>query len=91
MSGEKDDRIVVRYDRGILNERPYRHNCRHGSVFRAERCDFKGGVEVAFCNGKLTDKQRMEDVAEMIGFHAVNVYPYLNGFSGYDCIEFKNM
>lgn len=31
------------------------------------------------------------DVAEMIGYHAINIHPDLNGFSGYDCIHWMEL
>jgi hypothetical protein len=83
---EKERYIVVRFPK--LNDNPFEHNCLHGTVFKAERCDFKGGVKVTFRDDAITDKQKMADVAQMIGYHAVNIYPRLNGFSGYDCIQF---
>lgn len=33
----------------------------------------------------------MRDAAEMAGYHAVNIRPELNGFQGYDCLEFKEI
>lgn len=29
------------------------------------------------------------DVAQMIAYHAMNIWPELNGFQGYDCIKFE--
>ena len=69
----------------LLNETPFSHNCRYGTVFSATRCDFRDGVIV-------TDIPKKEllamDMAEMIGYHACAILPELNGFQGYDCISF---
>jgi len=35
----------------------------------------------------ITMNALVSDVTEMIGFHAVNIYPELSGFAGYDCID----
>ena len=64
------------------------HTGSHGYVFEA-RADLKGGVHVkdpvvgSGCAGA------MADYGEFIGFHALQVWPTLNGFAGYDCVEIK--
>ena len=68
------------------HETPFDHNYHFGTVFRSETCDFKNAILVY-------DKPQNEilfarDVAEMIAFHAFNIHPELNGFQGYDCINF---
>ena len=68
----------------ITNESSFSHHCHYGTMFVAKRCDFRGGVQAI---GAPKDKAAFaSDVAEMIGYHAVNIRPELNGFSGYDCI-----
>jgi hypothetical protein len=73
----------------FLNDRPFEHNCRHGSKFLAGRCDFGGGVTAHVPSG-LTDAELASDIAEMIGFHATMILDEgrLNGFRGYDNIRF---
>lgn len=69
-----------------LNHKPFSHYCRFGTRFGASRCDFRDGVSVMY-DRPLTKEEAASDVAEMIGYHAVNIRPELNGFQGYDCIE----
>jgi len=69
------------------NDKPFIHKSRYGTSFRAGRCDFQDGVVVT-CRAK-DPVQLASDVAEMIGFHATLIHPDLNGFSGYDCIDFQ--
>lgn len=69
----------------FINHKSFSHYCRYGTKFTASRCDFRDGVEVS--DVPETQTQFACDVAEMIGYHAVNIRPELNGFQGYDCIN----
>lgn len=69
-----------------MNEKSFSHHCRFGTKFSCERCDFNSPIKVEDAPTDVT--QRMSDVAEMIGFHATNIWPDLNGFQGYDCLQF---
>lgn len=69
-----------------MNERPFEHHCSNGSSFQCDRCDFAKPIKVL---DKPSDEELFAaDVAEMIGYHATNIWPDLNGFQGYDCIHF---
>ncbi len=70
-----------------MNEKPFDHQGRYLS-FTASRCDFAEGVEVEV-TGAPSRVDIINDVAAMIGFHATNIHPHLNGFQGYDCCGFK--
>ena len=70
-----------------MNSNPFYHQGRF-LTFRASRCDFSEGVEVEV-TGTPSRIDIMNDVAAMIGYHATNVHPLLNGFQGYDCCNFK--
>ncbi len=72
----------------LLNEEPFRHICQNGTIFTADRCDFIGGV-TAKTPPNMRPERLMQDVAEMIGFHATNIHPDLSGFSGYGVATFK--
>jgi hypothetical protein len=75
----------------INNEKPFKYISRNGTSFSARRCDFVGGVSVTakqFSGDVFPEKRMVQDVAEMIGYHAANIRPELNGFAGYDCIDF---
>ena len=72
----------------FMNEKRFEHNCHNGTEFIATRCDFQGGVRVVVPKG-LSEERLMCDVAEMIGYHATNIHPDLNGFSGYGNVAFN--
>jgi hypothetical protein len=37
----------------------------------------------------VSDKKVMADMVEFGAWHAINIYPDLNGFQGYDCVSFN--
>jgi hypothetical protein len=71
-----------------MNDKPFRHICRYGIQFDCTRCDF-GDIIVVTWSLVPTYDQFARAVATMIGFHATNILPNLNGFQGYDTIRFK--
>lgn len=64
-----------------LNEKPFEHRARNGTVFRAERCDFVDGV-TAHVPRRLSPAQMMADAVELGAWHCANIVPQLNGFTG---------
>ena len=70
-----------------INEKPIQHRAGHGTEFLADRADLRGGVKVIT---HITNDPKLikSDYAEFAAWHAHNIHPQLNGFSGYDCIEF---
>lgn len=70
-----------------INERVFSHSGPNGTVLRATRCDFRDGVEI-FVGGKISAERLMQDISAIIGYHAVNIRPLLNGFAGYDTVKF---
>jgi|GEM_PF-2835905 len=75
-----------------LNETSFEHRSRNGVNFVADRCDFRNGVTAKIPQDLpelLNDKEKlMQDVAEMVGYHATNIWERLNGFQGYDTVTF---
>lgn len=66
---------------------PLQHRSANGTNFRC-RADLISGV---ITEDVPEDKNlAMADAGEFLGWHAVNIYPQLNGFRGYDCVEFVN-
>ncbi|MEK7602178.1 MAG: hypothetical protein AAB472_01720 [Patescibacteria group bacterium] len=65
----------------FLNDKPFEHRCHNGTIFRADRSDFVGGVDVYF-PARLCEMKRLQDVAEMTYFHTQNIIPRLNGYMG---------
>jgi len=78
-----------------MNDMPFMHNSFHGTSFTCDRCDFKTPVNVKLDVSlmEVADvdilSKIMLDISEMIGYHATNIFPQLNGFQGYDCIRYK--
>jgi hypothetical protein len=73
-----------------MNDKPFDHVSHFGTKFVAPKADFRDGV-IIHRSVHLDDVHFLSDLAEMIGYHAVNIHPELNGFQGYDCINFKIM
>lgn len=72
----------------VRNTSPIGHTCRNGTYFEAARADLAGGVHVRFAEfGKRSD-EALADFAEFGAWHQHNIWPYLNGFGGYDNISF---
>lgn len=72
---------------GINNSTPIEHRSHFGTLFAAERADLSTGVKVS---GVPEDAaSAMSDVAEFAAFHAMQVWPELTAFPGYDCIYFE--
>lgn len=69
-----------------INDRPFEHYSHgyHGVRIKAERCDFRGGVTVLH---HPTDRLAA-GLAECMAWHAINIRPMLNGFAGYDNIQY---
>lgn len=69
-----------------MNKQTFSYISHYGTQFECSRCDFKAPIRISEAQGD--EHQRKSDLAEMIGFHAVNIHPNLNGFQGYDCLKF---
>lgn len=78
-----------------MNDMPFEHICKNGTVFTCERCDFRAPVKVKteFSLMEMADVEILQrifvDISEMIGYHSKNIWEQLNGFSGYDCIHYE--
>ncbi len=76
---------VLCFDK-FLNEKPWRYTGHFGTEFCAARCDLKGGLTI---RGRkdTSEMQLVRDVGEAFAWHAAQIHPKLNGFSGYDCVS----
>ena len=73
-----------------MNDMPFEHMSHNGTVFKCSRCYFKTKIFVLQEEGvELSLEKIMVDISEMIGYHAKNIWDQLNGFQGYDCIEYE--
>jgi hypothetical protein len=70
----------------LIDERPFAHLCKHGTLFKAARYDLRGGV-TATVRPDMTPEQLMQDAAQFAGYHATNIHPDLERFGGYDTIN----
>ena len=75
---------------GSLNDKPFEHRARHGTVITATRCDFQDGYEL-FRPSHLTNEKFASDVAEIFHWHAMNICPDLNGYSFGQCRVVHNV
>jgi hypothetical protein len=76
-----------------LNDQPFSFHSNNGVVFHSDHCDFRNGITYKIpkdTNKKEIQRMLMVAVAEMIGEHAMNVHPRLNGFQGYDVLTFTH-
>lgn len=75
-------------DVGSKNIKPFEYQSTRGAVIKAMRCDFAGGVDVIVSHDAQMEAI-IADVAEAFGYHAVNIWPQLEGFAGYDCLTVR--
>ena len=74
----------------FLNEKPFEHTSKNGTRFTCPRCDFRETIKVEIPIEIWPNFRKIGvDIAEMIGYHCGNVWKQLNGFQGYDCIDFQ--
>jgi hypothetical protein len=77
------------------NEKPFEYHTNDGVIFTSDRCDFSSGVKVKGFACNISQPHNLHAalraVAEMIAYHRAEVWPTLNGFSGYDCIHFEEV
>lgn len=75
----------------ITNNTPIIHTSRNGTTFVSETADLRKGVviDVAAFNSNAAGSAFAADAAEFGAWHALNINPHLNGFSGYDCVTFR--
>lgn len=77
----------------FLNDKPFSYVSSFGSEFSCPRCDFSEPISVTetpvSLSGEAFKRILAKEVAEMIGYHATNILPELNGFQGYDCLKFE--
>ena len=60
----------------------------NGTEFKATRADLRDGVVVLPSTLNVTELQKMADFAQFGAWHAHQIHPNLNGFSGYDAISY---
>lgn len=73
-----------------MNKKPFQYIGHCGTEFTCDNCELSKPILVkSYASSPNQLNFLLRDVAEMTGWHAVNIRPELNGFSGYDCIEFK--
>jgi hypothetical protein len=72
-----------------MNNKPFSYWARHGTSFSCESCDFSKPVKVIAYDNLKKPEFYSRDLSEMIAYHVMNILPELNGFRGYDCIQFE--
>ena len=71
-----------------MNKLQFSYMSHWGTQFYCDTCDFSTPVTVTMSDEDMSRSLYSVDVAEMIGYHATNIWPQLNGFQGYDTIKF---
>lgn len=66
---------------------PFTFESRNGTKFACDSVDL--GSEIRVTNPPYRLAQFAADVAEMVSHHALNIYPDLEYFSGYDTLRFS--
>lgn len=72
-----------------MNDKPLEHTSHNGTSFKAERCDLYGGVKVTKPTWPITEVQLAADFGEFTAWHVLCIFKQLNGFAGYDCIQYN--
>ncbi len=71
-----------------INDKPFEHRCSRGTVFRGDRCDLTGGVNVHKPAG-LSEAQLGADFAEFAAWHTACIWEQLNGFPGWGRVDYR--
>ena len=69
------------------NVEKFEYHSNSGVIFRCGRSDFAEPIKVFGI--PLNLDVLLGAVSEMIAFHRAEIWPYLNGFAGYDAIHFE--
>lgn len=70
-----------------INEQRLEHRSNNGTVFKAERCDLRGGVEVTKPL-HISEADLGADFAEFAAWHTNCIFNQLNGFPGWGGIKY---
>ncbi|HBP1602130.1 TPA: hypothetical protein L5U90_003230 [Pseudomonas aeruginosa] len=71
-----------------INEKPLEHRSHNGTVFKAERCDLRGGVQVTKPQD-ISEADLGADFAEFAAWHTHCIFHQLNGFQGWGGISYE--
>lgn len=65
-----------------------KHRSHNGTVFKAERCDLRGGVDVLKPE-RISEADLCADFAEFAAWHTHCIFEQLNGFPGWGGISYS--
>lgn len=75
-----------------MNNKPFKYLAHCGTSFECSKCDLSAPIYYEqFSSSPSAISFLMCDAAEMAGYHTVNIRSELNGFQGYDYLEFKEV
>jgi len=80
------------YHYRIDRDEPIEHRCAPRMclvVFRCSRADLGAPVVVTSAEGPLPREVLAEAITGFVAWHALNIFPHLNGFQGYDCVQYE--
>lgn len=78
-----------------INDHPVEHQTSNFILFKAKRADLVGGVDVTItdlCKSLQPEDmsiELMKATTEFVSWHCLCIWEQLNGFSGYDNIEYR--
>ena len=70
-----------------INNQSIQHRSNNGTVFNCSRADLRAPIEYYF-QWSISVSQQMQDVAEFAAWHRGCIWDQLNGFQGYDTLDF---
>ena len=78
-----------------INEYPFEYETSDGYRFKCPRSDFREPIEITGMPCNIKEEHNLHAlltaVAEMISYHRNAIHQKLNGFSGYDCLKWKDV
>ena len=73
-----------------MNDKFFQYCSSCGTIFTCDRCDFSTPIKVeSAASSTMSIEFLVKDVAEMIGWHATTYLSELNGFQGYNNLQFE--
>lgn len=73
-----------------MNHLPFEHRSNLGTVFTCARCDFGAPILVEIDRSVYEHPQRLaSEVGEFIAWHRTCIWYNLNGFSGYQGLNYQ--
>lgn len=73
----------------FINDKPFDHTTRRGVTFTCDRSDLSTPIYITGLHRSPLVMEVAQATAEFAAWHALHIHPHLNGFRGYDSLEFE--